>query len=160
MYSKMLAPLNKKIKVVTSENAARRQEDKEDLLYNFEKLGKVAGIILNEPKIQKVKEDLLKLTKEEILKKYNEIDVRKYLVGMLVVFGNGHCPQISVRMTVKEFLDAKIVGEGEEETMIAKVSNHKTMHIYGKASVPFLLEDLYQAAKHYFHIFREHLVSL
>ena len=162
-YSKMLKGINNQIEIQGVENAADRQDDPEDLTYNPDKLRDVVEIILKKNFFSDFKDKILNMTVEEIAENCDEVEVRSYILAMLMVFGNGQRAHAACNMTIAEFQNASKVtrevivgGDVVNETIVvAKVKKHKLAKLRGRAPVAFLINGLWDLTSMYMNAFRD-----
>ena len=115
-------PLNVEAELITSRNNAARQDDDTDWHFHQEKLMRVTKHIINHKQLCKLKSDVLHMSEAHLLDAYEEYDVRRGLMLLLLVSGNGARQHVIENMTISEFQNGKEI-DGEFSVAVWK---HKT----------------------------------
>ena len=148
---KLLKEVNNAATLKTAVKAAEKQKDKENLMYQPTRLREVLVEVIKSPERIKMMRELNTRTIKEIEESFEELNVRLFLMGMILVSGGGVRPHAISNMTVGEFLSAS---QEDEDTMVVLVSNHKMMRKHWPQSAPFTVDGLYQATSKYLNTYR------
>ena len=134
----------------TQERKQERQENPEDLAYNADRCAEILNHLLHNDIITNIKKDLSKLTFNSLRKKYEEVEVRKYLMAMLLVGANGARAVAISRAKVGEWKKAKLT----DGFRIMLVGDHKVVKSWGSAPVGFFLPNLYKEVGVYIRTYK------
>ena len=150
-FSKKMKAISEETKAKTAETAAERATDAEDLTYNPKRLKELLTVILKDPKLRKIVEDLNTEAPNVIRQTYNDRELQYALVSLLLTTMIGQRQHCIINMTIKEFRRAKVSAIGVE---VAHVTDHKTFKRYGPAPVAFVYPGLYKATENLLKVFR------
>ena len=145
----MNKPLNTTATKETAAKNARRQEDPRDWHFHQDKLKEITKHVILHPWIKKLVEDLLTLSEGVLMATYDEYTVRRGLMLLLLVSGNGARPHVIQNMTREELARGSVV-----DTIFAvSVWEHKTIK-KGVALIGFFIPGLADAVKRYISVYR------
>ena len=94
--------------------------------------------------------EIVKSAPADLYLKWDEIKMRNFLLGMLLVFATGHRPSVPTRVTIKEFK----AGFVEDGRWVVKTNSTKTLRSHGAANMALMYEGLYEAVLKYIETFK------
>ena len=124
----------------TQEKKHARKDDSEAMVHNGNRCGEILNILLNTKLIRSMRKDIVRLTANEVRRKYEEVEVRKCLMAMLLVGGNGATAVAISRAKVGEWKKAKHT----DGFRIMQVDDYKLGKSAGSTPVGFFLPKLYK----------------
>ena len=124
----------------TQEKKHARKDDSEAMVHNGNRCGEILNILLNTKLIRSMRKDIVRLTANEVRRKYEEVEVRKCLMAMLLVGGNGATAVAISRAKVGEWKKAKHT----DGFRIMQVEDYKLGKSAGSTPVGFFLPKLYK----------------
>ena len=150
--SKQLVSINKQIRLQTQLNKAQQAKNPHNLSYNSSRLSEIWNYVCTTNlKVKEITVDLAKGTPDMLTAKYTEVELRNFLMSLLLVSGGGLRPSAVACMKIGELTMAKTVGN----VRVAKVFEHKGFMTHGPQNVPFIMPLLYASCIGYMHTFRD-----
>ena len=107
----------------TQEKKQERQENPEDLAYKADRCADILNHLLQNDIITNIKKDLSGLTYNSLRKNYEEVEVRKYLMAMLLEGANGARAVAISRAMIGKWNKAKL----NDGFRILLVGDHKVV---------------------------------
>ena len=138
-------------KMKTAENSADYAEAGTVLAYNPVRCKEVTRHLLKLDKFAEIKNDLAHLDSEEVMSKYDEVEMRKALLLEGLITTGGKRPGTIAAMRVGELLKGTRLDDG---CVCVAVRKHKTFQKYGVSLLTFYRDNLYEAYCNYLKIFR------
>ena len=149
--SGQLKGLNRASAMKSAEHAMDKEESKTHLGYNPERLKEAVIYILEHKLVEVMLKDLTTLTKDEIQRKYEEIEVRNFLLAMLMITADGQRQHAIANMLIENYDKAV---NTKDDVMVVKVKDHKTAKSHGFCPIPFIIDGLFEATRMYLITFR------
>ena len=135
----------------TAQKNADRMDNENDLRFNHERLKVMLERVCTSTVVQSIVSDVATLSKHELDKKYAENTIKYCLASCLLVTSGGSRPHCILRMTNREFAQAKQADDG---TMIPKVKKHKVAGKWGAYNLPMIYPNLYEATRKFILYYR------
>ena len=149
-YCKMLKAENKKNEHTTAENKAKKAADPTEV--SLVRLKEICAEILTDKRLKNDLKNIQTMTTEEIMKNYEEPQIRHMIISLLLLTSNGDRPSAVTNMKIGEFQRAVVANNG---IPVVKVKDYKGFESHGPCCVTFCLPGLHEATTMYLHTFRD-----